>query len=362
LEHPLNVCTISEVYAHHAAHSGYVQLETYLGDLARVRAMQNSAASRLVESSPLGLRENLARRSGMQTYGVQHLPMEASVIQAWLACPGHIFHFLYGENGYRYVGNLKRLPGLSQRNFLVATYHLPPSLLERILVARNHIKRLDRIIVVGSSQLPFFRELVHPDKVVCIPHGIDVEYFTPAEKLGASGPIVTCLCVGHLLRDFETLLAVAWILKLERAPVKIIIVDAQFDKSHFASLDNVEVRRGVPDEELRRLYQTSDVCLLPLIDCTANNALLEAMASGLPIVTSQVGSVLDYVDTSCALLTPYADPRAVADAVMKLANTPMLRERMGQAARRRAEQFAWPLVARQVADLYQSLDRSLTSS
>lgn len=354
-----SIWLISELYSHHARRSGYAQLEEYLSRLLPTRSVTTVALGKMLSAMPLPLRENLARRAYMSTYSVRHLPAEAAVVQAWTISRDCIFHYLYGENGYRYTGNLKRLPGLGDRNLLVATYHLPPSQLERILVARNHIKRLDGVIVVGSSQKPFFQELVAPEKVVCIPHGVDIEYFNPgSERMDTEDP-VTCLCVGHLMRDFETLLAAAWILKLENAPVKIIIVDAHFDMPHFAGLDNVEVRRGVPDEELRLLYQTADICLLPLRDCTANNALLEAMACGLPIVATDVGSVLDYVDASCALLTPHADARALVDAVMRLVDEPWLRKTMGDAARQRAERFAWPVVAAQVARLYQDMVNGL---
>lgn len=349
------VFVVSHEYGHHARRSGYARLAEYLGLMVSVHSLEDTAAAKLMTKTPLWVREDLVRWAYMPTYGLRSLPFEAAVIQYWFERRACLFHYLYGEETYRYSGNLKRFANFHRRNVLVATYHLPPSQLKRILVARNHIKRLDRIIVVGSSQKPFFQELVAPEKVVCIPHGVDIEYFKPGAERMATEATVTCLCVGHLMRDFETLLAAAWILKLENAPVKIIIVDAHFDMPHFAGLDNVEVRRGVPDEELRLLYQTADICLLPLRDCTANNALLEAMACGLPIVATDVGSVLDYVDSSCALLTPHADARALVDAVMRLVDEPWLRKTMGDAARQRVERFAWPVVAAQVAKLYQDM-------
>lgn len=351
---PSSVYAISHDYGHHARRSGYARLEEYLGRIMSVYPIPNAFAARLMTKINLHVRENLVRRAYMPMYRLQHLSNEASVIQMWLTRRGCIFHHLYGEESYRYTGNLKRLGGLGKDNFLVATYHLPPTQLERVLVARNHVSRLDRIIVVGSSQIEFFRGLVDDSKIACIPHGVDIDYFKPSAQR-AIPDVVTCLCVGHLQRDFGTLLAVAWILKLENVAAKIVVVDAQFDMPHFSSLDNVEVKCGITDADLLETYQNADLLLLPLNDCTANNALLEAMACGLPIVTSRVGSVMDYVNDGCALITPSADPRAMADAVIGLAQHRELRREMGRAARRHAEKYAWAKIARQVKDLYREM-------
>jgi glycosyltransferase involved in cell wall biosynthesis len=161
--------------------------------------------------------------------------------------------------------------------------------------------------------------------------------------------------VGHLLRDYETLLAAAWILNIKEVPVKIVIVDAQFDMPQFSGLDNVEVKQGIPDETLLALYQTADIFVLPLKDCTANNALLEALACGLPVITTKVGSVTDYVDSKCAVLTPFAEPAALAEAIIHLTGDGKLREQLGQQARVKAMNFAWESVAQQVIAAYRAV-------
>lgn len=340
---------VSETYAHHAKRSGYAQLENYLMDEVALTQVVGNSASNLVAHLPLRLRERLQRLAGMRTYGLVHLYSEAAVFLDWYRVKGAIFHFLYGDNAFRYSGHLNRL---SRRNALIATFHLPETLFRQSILAVNHLRRLDLAIAVGSSQVDFLRALVGEDKVAVIPHGIDVEYFKPLDDPKPLHEPLTCLCVGHLLRDYETLLATAWILKLRKVPVKIIIVDAQFDMPQFTGLDNVEIRRGIPDEALRSLYRTADIFVLPLKDCTANNALLEALACGLPIITTQVGSVMDYVDSSCAVLTPFAEPDALAHAIAELSVDANLRVQLGQRARAKALDFAWKKVTQQVVTAY----------
>ena len=166
---------------------------------------------------------------------------------------------------------------------------------------------------------------------------------------------VVALCAGHHLRDYTTLLAAAWILKLNQVPVRFVIVDAHFDLPHFDTLDTVEIRRGIPDQELLTLYQTADMLVLPLSDCTANNSLLEGMACGLPVVASDVGSIRDYLDPSAGMLVPPADPNALANAVGTLAASQTLRSTMGKAALQHVQRFSWPVVAQEIRDIYGQL-------
>jgi glycosyltransferase involved in cell wall biosynthesis len=59
--------------------------------------------------------------------------------------------------------------------------------------------------------------------------------------------------------------------------------------------DNVHTHRGIDDDTLAELYRNADVLLLPLTDSTANNALLEGMASGLPLVATDLPAVRAYL-------------------------------------------------------------------
>ncbi len=95
--------------------------------------------------------------------------------------------------------------------------------------------------------------------------------------------------------------------------------------------------------------------VLPLTDSTANNALLEGIACGLPLVTTDNGGSRDYVDESCACLLPLGDADGMAEAVLKLADDVTLRNAMGASARARALTFSWENVIGQMVELYREL-------
>ena len=116
-------------------------------------------------------------------------------------------------------------------------------------------------------------------------------------------------------------------------------------------LPNVEHHRGVSDEQLVRLYQQAHLLLLPLLETTANNALLEGIACGLPVVSTALPSV----PGDEAILIDRNDPDALTEAVLRLRRDPEQRARRAQRARLRAESLAWPRIAPRFDQLYGEL-------
>jgi starch synthase len=132
----------------------------------------------------------------------------------------------------------------------------------------------------------------------------------------------------------------------------------------------VWIREMVPRDQVIQLYSHAAVFCVPSIYEPFGIINLEAMACGVPVVASAVGGipevvvegetgVLVAVDIQPGQFEPVEPDRFsadLADAINRLLADPAERERMGRAGRERVEQhFAWPAIARQTADLYQSL-------
>jgi glycosyltransferase involved in cell wall biosynthesis len=262
-----------------------------------------------------------------------------------------IVHFLDGEIGLNFLGALRCTIGRNaQRLKLVASYHQPGPLLAKILPRRERIKALDMVLTVGRSQLPFFNDLP-PEKKRFVAHGIDTDYYCPSAQSVDAGRI-SCLTVGHWLRDFDALEAV-----IRRAPEEVTfrIVAGQQHVERFRSMTNTELYSEIDDDELLRLYRESDIGLMPLQDSTANNGLLEMMACGLPIITTRVGSVNDYLPECCGILLDANEPDRITAALNELSAAPVVRSRLGTAARQRAVALDWSVIAREMTDLYREL-------
>jgi glycosyltransferase involved in cell wall biosynthesis len=97
--------------------------------------------------------------------------------------------------------------------------------------------------------------------------------------------------------------------------------------------------------ELPSLYREATILLNPSRVDNMPNSLLEAMASGVPIVSTSVGGIPFLVeDGRTALLVPPGQPPAMAEAVLRLLREPELADRLRSEARREVSRYAWPRV------------------
>jgi colanic acid/amylovoran biosynthesis glycosyltransferase len=104
--------------------------------------------------------------------------------------------------------------------------------------------------------------------------------------------------------------------------------------------------KGVPFDEISQFYRIADIFVLPSIDTDAGDAdgvptvVIEAALAKLPIVTTDAGSITDLVaDKETGLIVPQKDPQALALAIEKLISDVPARQRIGEEARRRAEEM-----------------------
>ena len=227
---------------------------------------------------------------------------------------------------------------------IYAVFHQVPGLLSQCL-AQFSSPFLDGAVCVARCQMPLVQAVAPPGKTWFVPHGVDTDYFTPGTSRSAQPSV---LCVGCNYRDFDTLRRSADVIA-EAVPSTLVrLVAPRSLLPPGQDLGRVELLTGLSDDELLKEYQRAWVVLLPLIDSTANNSLLEAMACGTPVVVTDIGGVRDYAGPECGVLCPPGDPQAHAAAVIGLLLNPLRREAAGRAARARAEIFAWPRVQEKI--------------
>jgi glycosyltransferase involved in cell wall biosynthesis len=111
--------------------------------------------------------------------------------------------------------------------------------------------------------------------------------------------------------------------------------------------------------EVHDALRIADLFVFPTLSEGFSKALLEAMAAGLPIVTTPVGAAPDLLrHGENALLVPPADAQAISAAVTTYLRDPALASRHGGAARAAAGAYTLDTVCRQWADvLYEAVDR-----
>ncbi|MBC7808074.1 MAG: glycosyltransferase family 4 protein [Akkermansiaceae bacterium] len=182
---------------------------------------------------------------------------------------------------------------------------------------------------------------VSEQKVTVIPPGIDLKRWHFPKKMGGGKRELNLLFVGG---DFErkggdTLLCAL----TEHLPAGVSAHLHVVTRSavNLPSGAPVTIHRGLgPNcDALRRLYADADAFVFPTrADCLPL-AVLEAMASGLPVITTDVGALSEAVGHGEAgIIVPPDDPRSLARAIATLASSPELRDRYSTRARQIAEE------------------------
>ncbi len=147
----------------------------------------------------------------------------------------------------------------------------------------------------------------------------------------------------------------------QRPAARLVVIGAGSGADPFARLqpeemDSVERCGRVSDGEIPSYYRSASLLVSPAMGMESFGIILvEAMASGTPVVVSDIPGYRDVLGESGAgVLVPPGDPAALAEAVVSVLASPQELEKMGKAARARAEDFSWEGVARRVEEVYSS--------
>jgi glycosyltransferase involved in cell wall biosynthesis len=105
-------------------------------------------------------------------------------------------------------------------------------------------------------------------------------------------------------------------------------------------LPNVTCTRGIPPDDVLAIYRHCDIFFLPSRSEGRPNALLEAMASGLPVVATRLPGVLEVVTDKSGILVDAGDAFALAKGICRLARDPDSRKAMGRKAVERIEELS----------------------
>ncbi|WP_028669053.1 glycosyltransferase family 4 protein [Runella zeae] len=200
-------------------------------------------------------------------------------------------HILYLENHLHLFNSFD----LKNKN-LIGTIHQP---FERWIESKlASLEKLDKCIILYKEEMELFNKYIDNSKFYFIPHGVDIDFFDISEIENTRNDKI--LIVGHYLRNFDMLERV--ILKIEKDisnkfEYNFIIPDFFRNSKALISLskrNNVKFHSNLSDEQLLNFYQTSSLLLMPMEDSGANTAIVQAISTGLPVLTTDVGGIRSY--------------------------------------------------------------------
>ena len=340
-------------YLHWGRHSGFNQLAQFLDrNRFHVRIHAASDSDRDLPIPHAGIRHWLrtqVQKRGMPWYKLSDLAAELRAFPECLLRRTNIVHFLDGEHCPQYLPEVLKKSRLFHTR-TIATYHQPPELLDD-LVDPEVLSHIDHVTVVSPTQLAFFQKFLPSNRISLLLHGINTDFFRPDSR-PRHNDIFKFITVGYWLRDWNAVRQVVEELRGEKN-IEFHVVGNW--ETGLDNIPNVVSHRNINDATLRSLYQQSDMLFLPLTQSTANNTLLEGIACGLPVVSTNLPSIHAYLPGEEGILIKGNAPSLLIEAILKIKTDPDLRQRMAKQARIRAEELSWGNVAQKYEDLYTGL-------
>jgi glycosyltransferase involved in cell wall biosynthesis len=203
---------------------------------------------------------------------------------------------------------------------------------------------------------------VSSERLALVPEGIDLELWQPSAvpadlaAVDARRDPFTVLCVARQYprkRIRDLIEAFARVREREPRARLVVIGDGPEHEvlrqsvRKWALQGCVQLLGALPDDAaVRAWYGRASLFCLPSEQEGFGIVFLEAMASGLPVVSTTAAAIPEVVpDGEAGLLVPPRDPAALAEALLRLLQDPELQARLRDAGRRHARQFSWERVA-----------------
>ncbi len=332
---------IYTIHSHHGSNSGYKQILNYT---------KPAVTAGLTDTT---------KRDKFLSYYYKH------EFIAWIRALTkkiEIIHILYGEDYFRFSHLLFR------KRPLVVTFHQPESILLQELrdgdyngkvagithrLTKNRFKKVDAVILTSENQVPVAKQFFTNDKIHVIPLGIHINRFNQLLKQSTiQRQLNLFITVGDWQRDWDLYIKQVSFLNEHYPELEFIVVNNKLNsdiKEKLLKLKNVTFKSNVSDDELYMLYLKANAMLLPLKGVAGSNALNEALALGVIILSnlklSKDNDIFWNYESS-------EDLKNSAKDLLVLSNSERLF--LAEKANASVQTISWESVGKRTLDVYES--------
>jgi len=228
------------------------------------------------------------------------------------------------------------------------------------------LRKIPNIIVCSSWMKDMVRNISNkPDNIYIIPNGIDLEEIqkSGSKLININSPSIFFVGVLEKVKGMDTLLKAIPFIKKSIPDIYVYIAGSGPLENKLKSLakkldieENIKFLGFVSEDEKYAYYKSVDVCVFPSRYEPFGIVLLEAMACGKPVITSNVGGIPFVVeDGKTGLLFESENVEDLAEKIVILLKDEKLRRKMGDAGLERVKEFTWNKITEQTVEVYREI-------
>lgn len=236
------------------------------------------------------------------------------------------------------------------------------------------LRRVNAAYACSEEARTLLRSKGFDKPVSIVPFGVNTEIFLPRSDARRQDDPMTIGFVGRMLPGKGLAILAEALQKLASENWKLLLVGDGPERKRFEGalaecdlIDRAEFAGAIPYERVPNFYRAMDMLVMPThttkrIREQFGRVLVEAMASGVPVVGTTCGAIPEVIDLA-GLVVPEGDPCAMAEALRRLLRDEPLRERLARAGRERVEQhYSWEQVARKTYTLFRQVLKEKTAA
>ncbi len=196
-------------------------------------------------------------------------------------------------------------------------------------------------------------------------NGVDVDKFRPDAALRSKDEFIITIGASRIThrKGIDYLIRAIKKVSRQHPNVRLKLMGDGNAREEFEELvkqldlqNNVEFLGRIPREKTPAYYQEAGLFVLPSLNEGMSNAMLEALASGLPLVATDTGGTKELVaDGKNGFVVKMKDPDDLAEKIEKIMDDEDLQKSMAEASRQLAENISWEQVAKRYFELYKKV-------
>lgn len=232
----------------------------------------------------------------------------------------------------------------------------------RDAIGRAQQQFADKILISGpSARARIVRKAFPPAAISTVPYGIDLETFSEA-AFPAGDPVILYLAGFGPKKGLRILLAAFELLAARVPAVRLVVAGDGPEREQIEALaaasayhERIRFTGSIARVDVPPILRSCTVFCLASFGEPYGMALVEAMATGRPVVATKLGGPIDLVEPGGGILVPPGDPQALASALETIVSDPALARRMGAFNRQAMMAYSWAAITDRLEAVYDDL-------